>query len=96
MAIKSSRLVAPIGHGLFILAFLVVWEIAAQAGYLDRTFFGRPSGILLYLWRGLFVVGNLWLELGYTLLGASISFIGGSATAVLLGLLFTSLPTPPV
>lgn len=94
MQVRSSRrLVASIAHGLFILAFLGAWEIAAQAGYLDRTFFGRPSGIILYLWRGLFVVGNLWLELGYTVIGASVSFIGGSTTAVLLGLLFTYFPT---
>lgn len=90
---SPSWIAAPIAHGLFIFAILVAWEIAAQAQLLDRTFFGRPSGICFYLWRGFFVEGNLWLELGYTLFGAAISFIGGSSAAVLFGLLFTYFPT---
>jgi len=38
------------------------------------TFFGRPSGIIAFLWKGFFVDGKLWLELCYTLLGAAMSF----------------------
>lgn len=89
---SPSLLAAPIWHGLFLSTVLGGWEIAAQAQLLDRTFFGRPSGICLYLWRGFYVVGNLWLELGYTLLGAAVSFIGGSTAAVFFGLLFTYFP----
>ena len=60
------------GHLVFILAFVGFWELAAAHGLLDPTFFGRPSGIARHLWRGFFSEGNLWIELGYTALGAAL------------------------
>jgi NitT/TauT family transport system permease protein len=81
------------GHALFIVAFLFVWELAAQRGLLDPTFFGRPSGIWDYLVKGFVTGRKLWLELGYTLAGAVISFVAGSITAIAFGLLFTTYPT---
>jgi NitT/TauT family transport system permease protein len=59
---------------------------------LEPTFFGRPSGIILYLWKGFVTEGRLWLELGYTLMGAGISFLGGSLCAIALGLVFVEFP----
>jgi NitT/TauT family transport system permease protein len=59
---------------------------------LEPTFFGRPSGIASYLWKGFVTEGRLWLELGYTLLGAGISFLGGSVCAITLGLVFVQFP----
>jgi NitT/TauT family transport system permease protein len=79
-------------HALFVIAFLVVWESSAQSGWLDPTFFGRPSGIRDFLWKGFVTEGKLWRELGYTLGGAAISFVLGSVSAVGFGLLFTSYP----
>jgi NitT/TauT family transport system permease protein len=80
------------GHGLFIVAFLTVWELAARYGLLDPTFFGRPTGIRDYLWKGFMKDGKLWLELGYTLAGAAISFVAGSIAAIAIGLFFTTYP----
>ncbi len=79
-------------HALFIVVFLAVWEAAAQGGLLDPTFFGRPSGIRDYLWKGFIADGKLWKELGYTVGGAAISFVAGSVAAVAFGLLFTTYP----
>ena len=79
-------------HAAFVLAILTAWEMAAKNGLLDPTFFGRPSGIRDYLWKGFVTEGKLWLELGYTLGGAAISFVVGSVSAVAFGLLFTSYP----
>jgi NitT/TauT family transport system permease protein len=81
-----------VGHATFIVAFLGLWELAASHGFLDRTFFGRPSGIVAYLWKGFIIEGKLWLELSYTLLGAGISFVAGSIAAVAVGLLFMVFP----
>jgi NitT/TauT family transport system permease protein len=80
------------GHTLFIVLFVILWEQAATRGMLEPTFFGRPSGIISYLWKGFVTEGRLWLELGYTLLGAGISFLGGSLCAIALGLVFVEFP----
>jgi NitT/TauT family transport system permease protein len=89
---RSARVHRLIGHTLFIVLFIVVWEQAAVRGLLEPTFFGRPSGIASYLWKGFVTEGRLWLELGYTLLGAGISFLGGSVCAITLGLVFVQFP----
>ncbi len=90
MTTKSTTTLA--GHAAFIAAFLGLWEFAASRGLLDRTFFGRPSGIAAFLWKGFVTEGKLWLELGYTLLGAGVSFVAGSLAAVAVGLLFMVFP----
>jgi NitT/TauT family transport system permease protein len=81
-----------LGHLAFITAFLSLWEFSASRGLLDPTFFGRPSGIVRYLYKGFVMERTLWLELGYTMLGAAISFVAGSIAAVSLGLVFMMLP----
>jgi NitT/TauT family transport system permease protein len=79
-------------HGVFIAAFLGLWEFSSSCGFLDPIFFGRPSGIVNYLWKGFITDGQLWLESGYTLFGATVSFVVGSIAAVTIGLLFMVLP----
>lgn len=79
-------------HALFILFFITTWEQAAKSGMLDPTFFGRPSGIWNYLWTGFVTGKKLWLELGYTVTGALVSFVLGSVAAIALGLVFTTYP----
>jgi NitT/TauT family transport system permease protein len=54
--------------------------------------FGTPSGIALYLWDGFVVGRKLWLELGYTVTGTLVSFLLGSVSALLLGLVFVMSP----
>ena len=79
-------------HLLFLAVFLGVWEFACSRGWLDATFFGRPSGIASFLYDGFVVKPKLWLELGYTMVGTVVSFVLGSALAVLLGLIFVTFP----
>ena len=86
---SATRIAA---HAVFIVAFLGLWEMAARGGLLDPTFFGRPSGIRDYLWKGFISDGRLWVELGYTLGGAAISFVAGSIAAIAIGLFFASYP----
>jgi NitT/TauT family transport system permease protein len=80
------------GHVVFIAAFIGLWELLSARGILDPTFFGRPSGIAMYLWNGFIVERNLWNDLFYTVLAATIAFWGGSIAAILVGLLFAMLP----
>ena len=89
-AASSSRKL--LGHAVFILAFIGLWEFASRQEWLNPTFFGRPSGIVEYLWNGLFVDRKLWLELGYTVAGTLISFVLGSVMAIAVGLLFAVFP----
>lgn len=92
MTARFAKNQALIGHTLFIALFIFLWEQAAARGWLEPTFFGRPSGIASYLWNGLYIQGQLWLELGYTLLAAALSFVGGSICAIAVGLIFTQFP----
>jgi NitT/TauT family transport system permease protein len=46
----------------------------------------------MYLWNGFIVERNLWTDLFYTVLAATIAFWGGSIAAVLVGLLFAMVP----
>ncbi len=87
---KTLRL--SLGHLVFIAAFIAIWEYASANRLLDPTFFGRPSGIVAYLWRGFIAERTLWNDLFYTVLAATIAFWAGSICAVLVGLLFAMLP----
>lgn len=89
---KGRSVLPAFGHLVFIGAFLGLWEAACRSGVFDPTFVGRPSGIAFYLWKGLVTDGALWNELGYTVLAAAISFLGGSIAAVAVGLLFSVAP----
>ena len=91
-SLSNASLARIAAHTIFVLAILAVWETSAQSGLLDPTFFGRPSGIRDFMWKGFVTEGKLWRELGYTLGGAGISFVVGSVSAVAFGLLFTSYP----
>ncbi len=81
-----------LAHAAFVVATIGLWEAAAESGWLDPTFFGRPSGIAAYLWKGFVADGKLWLDLGYTLAGTLASFVGGSVCAIAAGLLFMLFP----
>lgn len=87
-----SNTVRLTAHVAFVAVFLGVWELAATGELLNPTFFGRPSGIAGYLYKGLAIDGKLWLDLGYTLAGAAISFVAGSVAAIVLGMVFIMFP----
>ncbi len=80
------------GHLVFLVVFIGVWEFACARGWLNATFFGRPSAIATFLYEGFVSKPTLWLDLGYTLLGTTVSFVLGSVLAILLGLMFVTYP----
>lgn len=80
-----------LAHIVFISLLYVLGELATSKGWLDPTFFGRPSGVLTFLKENI-TSGKLWSDLGWTLLGTSISFTLGSVTAMAVGLLFIAFP----
>jgi NitT/TauT family transport system permease protein len=81
-----------LGHVVFLTGFIGLWEFACARGLLDATFFGRPSGIATFLFEGFVSKPKLWLDLGYTLIGTTASFVLGSLLAILLGLVFVMFP----
>lgn len=79
-------------HGVAIVAFLTLWEIAMRREWLSAAFFGQPSGIVGFLRDGFAPGGKLWIELAYTLIGTVVSFVLGSVLALALGLVFVMFP----
>jgi NitT/TauT family transport system permease protein len=90
--VNQQKLKTLIKHLLAITFFLSFWEYSAERGWLDPLFFGRPSGVATYLWNGFIKTDTLWIELGYTLMGTGLSFLVGSSSALVLGLLFVAWP----
>jgi NitT/TauT family transport system permease protein len=80
------------GHALFCGVCIFLWERAAVSGWLNQAFFGQPSEIAAFLWKGFITKGNLWIELAYTLGAAIVAFLLGSVMAVATGLLFVTYP----
>lgn len=81
-----------IAHIVAIAVVLLLWEYAAKVGWLNPSFFGRPSGIGQFIWTNFFLQQRLWVDMGYTLFGATASFILGSGAAFVCGLLFSIYP----
>ncbi len=79
-------------QALSLIAGIALWQVAADRGWIDETFFGKPSAILQFLENGFIFGTGLWRELGYTLAGTALSFIGGSLAAIAAGMLFAALP----
>lgn len=79
-------------HAVFLAVLLGVWEWAAWSGLLDPTFFGRPAGILTFLWSNFVTGTTLWVELGWSTMSTLIAFVLGSVAALLTGLVFVIFP----
>jgi NitT/TauT family transport system permease protein len=88
---RDSALTA-LAHVAFVAVALGIWEAAVLSGWVNRTFFGQPSGIVAFLWNNFVRSFTLWSELGWTLFSTGIAFVSGSIAAILLGLLFASAP----
>ena len=65
-----------------LLSFLVLWEIAARAEWIDPFIFSCPTRVLetlTNLWRS----GDLWLHLGTSCLETVVGFLLGTAIGTL-------------
>jgi NitT/TauT family transport system permease protein len=90
---RRMRFFRGIAHAAFLTLFLGTWEWAVQQGFLNRTFYGQPSSIALFLWENFIITGKLWAELGWSLAATFAAFALASAAAVSLGLLFVMFPS---
>ncbi|HEX6018518.1 MAG TPA: ABC transporter permease [Burkholderiaceae bacterium] len=79
-------------HLVFLAVLVSTWEYACARGWLDPTFFGRPTEIVKFLYQGFVLKPKLWVDLGYTLAGTAASFALGSVLAIGLGLVFVAFP----
>lgn len=79
-------------HASVIVLLLLLWETASSRAWIPANFFGQPTGIAAYIWKGFVTDGKLWMELGYTVAGTLISFFLGSTLALALGLVFAIFP----
>lgn len=59
---------------LLIVAFLILWELAARLEWIDAFFFSSPSGIVTYLYRML-SDHSFFTHTGITLLEIIVSFL---------------------
>lgn len=76
---------------LVLIAFLVVWEVAAARGWIDRFFFSSPSeiwGVLQEWLNADYIFGNL----GLTLAEATVGYLLGVTLGTAMGFTFAFLP----
>ncbi|MCH5260043.1 MAG: ABC transporter permease [Lachnospiraceae bacterium] len=59
---------------LLVIAFLILWELAARQQWIDAFFFSSPSGIVTYLYR-MFLDHSFFTHTGITLLEIIVSFL---------------------
>ena len=71
---------------LIFVVFLALWEVAADAGWIDDFIFSSPSRLILCL-KDMILDGTIWQHVSITLLETLVSF----ALVVLLTLLITIL-----
>lgn len=89
---RTKRSIELAWHAVFVVSALSVWEWLAHTGAINTGFVGQPSLIWKYLVQGFALGGKLWVDLGFTLFAAAVSFLAGSLLAFGFGLLFTFLP----
>jgi len=74
------------GLGLLTpLAVVLLWEVAARAGWIDLRFFPAPSAVLAESWR-LLRSGELVVHVGASLSRVAIGFLVGAMPAVAIGM----------
>src|SRR5690349_24279076 len=82
------------------LALLLIWEVAADTGWLDLEFLSRPSHILIAGISGLAdgtFLRTTWQTLEAVLFGLSIALVIGVLAGILLGLSrFSEIASRPV
>lgn len=75
-----------------VIAFLLLWEWVSVSKFIDPLFIGRPSGIITFLFRGVFVNGTILKEALWTISETIAAFLLGSLAGILFGLLFAVYP----
>lgn len=81
-AAAQERLVAILSP----LAALALWQVAADAGWLDTRYVPSPASILLAGWA-MALSGELWAHTGATLWRLAAGFVLGAVPGILIGML---------
>lgn len=81
--------------GQFLVALFVIggWQWFTAVGWVDKFFFGQPSGIwnsLVHLFTVGTAFGTIWENLWVTVQEALLGFLLGTGAGVLIGILFGS------
>lgn len=74
------------------IVLLIAWEVAVQTGVLNRRFIPQPSQVIATL-ASMAQTGELWSNLGISILRITLGFLLGAALGVTLGLLIGISPT---
>jgi NitT/TauT family transport system permease protein len=80
-----------LGRLAVVAAFLLLWEVSVQFGWVDRFFFSSPSEIYRILeewWRG----GIIFPNLALTLSEAALGYLLGASVGTVLGFVFAFMP----
>jgi NitT/TauT family transport system permease protein len=67
------------------IALLLIWEIGAQAGWINVQFFPAPSTIGVKFWE-MIQTAQFWDDIGISLQRMAIGFLMGGVPGLLLGL----------
>ena len=77
---------------LVLAVFFGLWEWAANSRFIDPILIGRPSGVLDFMWKEIFVTRSLLEDFAYTITATVLAFVLGSVTGILTGMLFITRP----
>lgn len=69
---------------LFILAFVLLWEVVVRAGVVTLVFFPAPSEVVAS-WVQLLLSGQLLTDIGHTMVVAIAGWVVGSLVGLLVG-----------
>lgn len=75
-----------------VFVFLILWEVASRAQWIDSFIFSCPSHILLTTWQ-MASDGSLWLHVGITLGETLVSFLLVTLLGLVSAILLWSFPT---
>jgi NitT/TauT family transport system permease protein len=89
-ALRRRRMLVWLGRLVLPLIVIGGWQWFTAVGYVDKFFFGQPSGIwhsLVRLFTDGTAFGSIWLNLWVTIKEALYGFLLGTGVGIVLGLL---------
>ncbi|NCB30806.1 MAG: ABC transporter permease [Clostridia bacterium] len=82
---RKDRFITTMRYVL-LLAFILLWELAAYLGWIDPFIGSSPSRLCAAILR-LYLAGDLWLHIGVTLLETVVGFLLGTALGTFIAIL---------
>ncbi|OPJ56354.1 ABC transporter permease [Alkalithermobacter paradoxus] len=86
-SIKSRKIKINVYRAIFLILFLIIWEVGANLKIIDQFLFSKPSSILTLMIR-FFASGEIFKHIGIsfyeTVMGFTLGTLGGIIIAVIL------------